>query len=237
VTAMPRAATAEAESPALDRAALRAAISAARQSTAALAAQQSAVHRAGEVVGEIEREITKAAAAVPAAESTTTSMREAREQREELGDRLVLARAAVERLREQLKQKELDAAFAANAVVCARSELLAPVAAAVLARIKAARVELLRDRVLLAALISDNGAPEFANDPRSFFQIREAEANRRKAFGDVRAEAAADAIDLSAGPRGHSIEEAGAVMPSHAKWTKQLVDLLTDANAKLPGEM
>jgi hypothetical protein len=139
-----------------------------------------------------------------------------------------------QKLREQLKQKELKAALAANAAVCERGLLLAPIAAATLARIQARRVQMLEDRVLLATLIGDAGAPQFPADASVFFRAREAAAERRRPFSDVTAEAACDAIDLAVGPRGHSAEEVNLVMGATHQWAAQLAALLVDADAPLP---
>jgi hypothetical protein len=77
---------------------------------------------------------------------------------------------------------------------------LAPIAAATLARIQARRVQMLEDRVLLATLIGDAGAPQFPADASVFFRAREAAAERRRPFSDVTARLRAT---LSTLPSGH----------------------------------
>lgn len=95
---------------------------------------------------------------------------------------------------------------------------------------------MLMDRVLLAVIISDNGAPEFPRDAGAFFAARDAEAARRKPFSAIWAEAAADAADLAVVPHAHSIEEAEQVTKVHGRWTQQLTALLENSDGKLPGE-
>ena len=137
-------------------------------------------------------------------------------------------------LRQEAPRKELSVAVARNAIVVERNALLVPIAAAVLERIKARRIAQLKDRVLLAALISDDGAPEFPHDANAFFEARAAEVARKQVFGAVRAEAAADAADLATVPPTHDITEAEMVMEYHARWVAQLAALLENPNSELP---
>jgi hypothetical protein len=233
------------------RAALRAAKNLAWRATCALTSAQDAVQRGQELVASIEAKLAEATETIKQAEKSDSetaakaishrdvlgvpgAMREARKHQDELTERLALAQSALAELQEQLPHKELALAVARNAVIVARNVLLAPVAAAALERIKARRIEQLRDRVLLSRLISDNGAPEFSNDASAFFPAREAEVARRQAFGAVRAEAAADAADLALVPPTHNIEEAELVMEYHHRWTGQLAALLENPDAELP---
>jgi hypothetical protein len=235
-----------------DRAALRAAISAARIATGEVSDFQASIDRAAALVEHLENRLAVQTAKLIEARSedaealakairrqgdrgTPSKGDEVAAAKADVERELVVARDALERLREQLKQREFSAALAANRVVVSRNLLLAPVAATVLARIRATRIELLRDRCLLAALMADTGAPSFSDDAAIFFQVRDAEISRRQAFGEVRAAAAADAVDLAVGPAAHTPEEANGVMEAIHKCSRQLAALLEDANATLPG--
>lgn len=88
--------------------------------------------------------------------------------------------AARERLEGELVELQIDAAVVANDVVVARAKLLAPLITATMARVRAARRQILEDRALLATLASDKDAPEFPADARAFFRSREAEQTRIK---------------------------------------------------------
>jgi hypothetical protein len=233
------------------RFALRAAIKTAWQATSAVTKAEDDLQRTEVLIADFEIELAKSVAAV--AEAVALDGQQAAQSiadREDLGaprarqkaeqrqaaaeEKIDMARSALPELKRQLRDKRLAAAAARNNVCIERNRLLAPVAAATLARIKAAEMQMLKDRVLLAAIISDHGAPEYPRDPDAFFQSRSADAARRQPFTAIWAEAAADAADLAVVPYARSVEGAEQVVKVHGKWLQQLATLLEDPDAELP---
>ena len=233
------------------RAGLRTAKNLAWRAICALTAHQDAVGRAEDLVASIRAKLIENTQAIEQAGKTDgkaaakavsqrdvvgvpSAMREALQHQADLNERLALAESALVELTEETPKKALSVAVTRNAVIVQRNLLLAPIATALLERIRARRVAQLKDRLLLAALLNDDGAPQFPADASAFFAAREAEISRRQAFGAIRAEANADIADLALVPPTHNIEEAEIALQFHHKWTAELAALLENPDAKLP---
>ena len=238
-----------------ERAELAAAIERRRQCDAVVVAKREAIGRARDGEDAARAEIEKCKAAVPKARetdarsaatnrdndrapSTAWHLSSAVSNLERSERELEVAIASRELLESDLVDLEIDAATASNAVIVVRAQLLAPVIASTMARIKAARLEILKDRVLMATLLADNDAPQFPDDGRAFFASREAEQARTKArqsaCGEMRDEAMADAAYLALMPTSNSMEEYNIAMDVAEQWRRKLSRLLDDPTAELP---
>jgi hypothetical protein len=245
------------EEPAVpaERAELAGAIDRRRQCVAGVTAKLEAIARARAGEDTARAEIEKCKAAVPKARetdarsaatnrdndkapSTAWHLSSAISNVERAERELEVAIAARELLESDLVDLEIDAAMAANAVIVVRAQLLAPLIASTMARVRAARLQILKDRVLLSTLLADKDAPQFPDDARAFFPSREAEQARVKAIqtacGEMRAEAAADGAYLAQMPTANSIEDYSLAMEVAAQWTHKLSRLLDDPIAELP---
>jgi hypothetical protein len=238
------------------RAELAATIVRKREAAAVVGKHQEAIARADDLIRQCDTELEKAEAtraqkhredvrrAATAIENDDTkelsagtgeSMRRTIEATQE---RRQLAVQAKDQLKVDLVKSEIAAALAANDVVIARAKLLAPVIAGTVARVKASRLEILKDRVLLATLLADQDAPEFPHDSQAFFKAREAEQARIKArqmaCGEFRAEAEADAAYLSLMPTSNTYDEYTLVLGVAEQLKRKLARLLDDPTAELP---
>jgi hypothetical protein len=155
---------------------------------------------------------------------------------EAIKDRRRLLVEAEAQLEADLVQFEIDLALAKNVVVVAATKVAAPLYAARMARIRELRLELLKDRVVMATLMTDITV-EFPNDARSFFPAREAERARLEAreaaCGPFLREAKTDAAYLATMPAAHTTAEYGVVLQAASKWKGAFERLLDDANAEL----
>ena len=243
--------TAEKPTVPAGRAELVGAIERRRQCSAAVAAKLESITRARASEADTLAEIEKCEAAVPRAKATdaagaATNLDKGKApstawhlpsalgslDRAERDHEVTIA--ARERMEGELVELQIDAAVAANDVVVARAKLLAPLIAAAMARVRAARRQILKDRALLATLASDKDAPEFPADARAFFKAREAENARikvqRAAFGDPRFEA--DAA-LAMMPAVGTTEDFTVVTGIWDEWRQKLTRLLDDPTVEL----
>lgn len=224
------------------------------QAEAACARQNEAIARAEAMLQQLDIEEAEAEAIVPkkdredvrrmATEIKNESKpiaawagRDARLHVAGIKERRALTEQAVAQLRDDLVLLEIDKASKKNAYLVARiEEVLAPLIAARVEKIRTLRVELLKERVMLSVLLADKDPPVFPNDFRAFFKAREAEQARTKArqmaCGELRREAETDAAYLAVMPAAHTTEEYSMVLEVAAQWTRELARLFDDPTAE-----
>jgi hypothetical protein len=232
------------------RSALRAAITAAWKAVSSMTKAQDDLKRGEDLVIDLEAEIAKTLAALEAATAedgaeaakaiarhenlgAATARHKVERQLDEITEHKALAEGALPELRKQLRDTKLAADIARSRLCTERNALVAPIAIAIQERRKVRRLEELKDRASLAAIVSDVGAPTFSNDVGSFFAARNAEIARKKPFSTLLDEVA-DFADFRMTASAQTMEEVDAVAAVHAKAMEQLAVLLEDADAEFP---
>jgi hypothetical protein len=220
-----------------DRLALFDAIEARKKADDAVTRQHEAVRRAQNVISEAEEHIEKLRGKIEAAdlndERRAASLikaerpivsgfvgSSARHAVEHAEANLAMTRRAQAQLQSGLRELELQARLAENAVLVERNKLIAPVAARTVERLESLRLEMAEATALLEVLMRDH-APKFSD--RDLIASKKCADAREAALADVRPYVVNglmnEIFEIQQGVR--------------AEWSRKLAALMTDATSEL----